>query len=995
MNPYGDDLIVDQVIGSAYQVVKYVAANMSTLVELADAMDTIKSVLSGLQDIIDNMPQLLELQAELPELLEIHANLVELLDIQTHMAELLAIHGSLDALLIVYDNLAAVIDAATSLTTSLEAIRRSYAEINMPVVGTFAGGCTVTSANQIVVFEGDGKGYSWGGSLNKIVPPDSTPATTGGVSAGAWVDQSTKLLSTKLTTMSGELVPVSAWTPVPAFSDPDFGPELNAQAQALFNRLTAAYAETFVTTKEQLLANLNNSIPSNITVALHNTSFNSSESALLLSKLNLVYAMLPVTLRITGFTTLSGNIANIGQNQGITLEGAPTVDTTLVGIASVTGTLGNWSVVCNLASAAGMAVGDVLRIDSVGPGVTYASPVDGVRNARPNELAVGAYFMGEATTTTGGITVTLSIGSQNSYLAVGDLVHIHGQTRTITSISPAPAKTFTVDVPWTKGITGLQWWYFTKPNTGTLLEGGTTVNGTGTLFLSQANIGDALLCNGEMRKITNIISDTQLTVTHAITVAAGTKYTILTGGILHEGSFKVVGVSGNQVTIINRSRYAKPPVNAIYGGAISCIKTVLVQSGAGSGFVFERGANLGEFRNIALCGAYVTTSIGMALNGTQSGYSQGSADVVMGFGTAVIEFGYGAFLTSGCTLEAWKGHFTNNADTGVWCGDGATAYLRNAVCSHNGGLGAFGSGGFIRLSSARLCGNTDQGVRLDVGAGAYGDAWFTWGNGSHGYMGVNFCGVQYADGYAMCNGGSGADFQNAAGGRVSRTLFGCNAINGLSVVNGKVEATQTWETGNSSSYSGVICQRGEVDLLNSAQTGNGYGIRGTSGAFANAEDSFQTANTYGIRSEDVGTLISSITAVTTGNNTGNRQTVSGTITSTEIPGGVYVQSAHYSNGNLLIADDSVAKIYCGSQMVILTFASLSAGISGQVRLRCGSNQSTLMTGTGILVTTGVLTGTTGADGTFTVSAAGDGYCYIENRLGASRTLVTDIIGNII
>ncbi|MGL4751982.1 MAG: hypothetical protein ACRCXB_06105, partial [Aeromonadaceae bacterium] len=352
-------------------------------------------------------------------------------------------------------------------------------------------------------------------------------------------------------------------------------------------------AQVFVSTKSQLLSNVADDTPANITSALDGASFDTAESALLLEKLHLVTASSPVTLFVSSFAVSSGNIANIGQNSGITISGSPTVDSTITSVASVTGAVGNWSVTFNLASAAGTAVGDVLRVDNVGPGATYVSPADGIRNANPNELAVGGYFMGEATTTTSGTTVTLSLGNQNSYLAVGDLVHIHGQTRVVTGLSAAPAKTFTVDLPWDKGITGLQWWYFTKPNTGTLSEGGTIVNGAGTAFLSEANVGDVLLCNGEMRKITAINSDTQLVVTHSMTIGAGTKYTIFTAGILHEGSFPITAISGNQVTVTNRSRYAKPPVNRVYSGDVSCIKTVLKQNGPGSGFVFGRGANLG------------------------------------------------------------------------------------------------------------------------------------------------------------------------------------------------------------------------------------------------------------------------------------------------------------------------------------------------------------------------------------------------------------------
>lgn len=47
----------------------------------------------------------------------------------------------------------------------------------------------------------------------------------------------------------------------------------------------------------------------------------------------------------------------------------------------------------------------------------------------------------------------------------------------------------------------------------------------------------------------------------------------------------------------------------------------------------------------------------------------------------------------------------------------------------------------------------------------------------------------------------------------------------------------------------------------------------------------------------------------------------------------------------------------------------------------------------IVVTTGVLTGTTGIDGNTTISFANDGNCYIENRRGASRSYIVTILGN--
>lgn len=241
MNPYGDDLIVDQVIGSAYQVVKYVAANMSTLIELSDAMDTIQSVLGQLQDLINNLPQLLELQENLDELLLIHSHLSELLNISSHMAELLSVSGALDEILTVYENLPAIVDASVSVSTSREAIVRSYNEAGYPMDKTesFELGGTITTTKETLLYEQNGVGYSWGGALPKVVPANSTPSTTGGIGPSAWVDQSAKLLRHQLTTFSGNLTPNPEWTDVPSNSDPDLGgPDgpLNMQAKALVGR---------------------------------------------------------------------------------------------------------------------------------------------------------------------------------------------------------------------------------------------------------------------------------------------------------------------------------------------------------------------------------------------------------------------------------------------------------------------------------------------------------------------------------------------------------------------------------------------------------------------------------------------------------------------------------------------------------------------------------------------------------------------------------------
>lgn len=63
-------------------------------------------------------------------------------------------------------------------------------------VGTFATGGTLTNPRQTLLWDvadgGDGQEYGWSGSFplaGKVVPPGSTPLTTGGIAVGAWMSR--------------------------------------------------------------------------------------------------------------------------------------------------------------------------------------------------------------------------------------------------------------------------------------------------------------------------------------------------------------------------------------------------------------------------------------------------------------------------------------------------------------------------------------------------------------------------------------------------------------------------------------------------------------------------------------------------------------------------------------------------------------------------------------------------------------------------------------
>ena len=72
-----------------------------------------------------------------------------------------------------------------------EALRRSYAEAGYNLVqGSFEKGGVLTSSTDALLYEKDGKSYSWAGTFPKVVAAGATPATSGGIGAGAWVERS-------------------------------------------------------------------------------------------------------------------------------------------------------------------------------------------------------------------------------------------------------------------------------------------------------------------------------------------------------------------------------------------------------------------------------------------------------------------------------------------------------------------------------------------------------------------------------------------------------------------------------------------------------------------------------------------------------------------------------------------------------------------------------------------------------------------------------------
>ena len=71
---------------------------------------------------------------------------------------------------------------------------------------TFTTGATINNPNEVLLNTADGEYYKWTGSFAsglKVVPANSTPASTGGFGPGAWIGVGDAVLRSELAKSSG------------------------------------------------------------------------------------------------------------------------------------------------------------------------------------------------------------------------------------------------------------------------------------------------------------------------------------------------------------------------------------------------------------------------------------------------------------------------------------------------------------------------------------------------------------------------------------------------------------------------------------------------------------------------------------------------------------------------------------------------------------------------------------------------------------------------
>lgn len=549
-------------------------------------------------------------------------------------------------------------------------------------------------------------------------------------------------------------------------------------------------------------------------------------------------SMTTITLPAGEISVSSGNVANVGPGgERIRLMGAPTVDTTLTSIGGVSGGVGAYQVTINLTSAAGIVAGDYLKLDNVIPLLTLSGDNSVFRQrVAPNELLRTSALLGNVTAATGGGSISwasVSAGVLSDYVDNLDLATVHGQTRQINGtigLTSAP-----ITGAWTLGVTSSRDYFISRPNTGTIGTGGVssaTVTGVGSAFLSEANEGDMLLCDGRFVAITAIANDLSMTVSPAVTIPNGTPYSIITPGVAHEGTHKVLSVVGNQVVVLNKwAGNFPPPVNRVSGGEVKAIKTILKNTGSGDGLLFNEGCSLAWMNNIALVGSGSSSGThGLALNGrSPEGPTQvGPIGVVScGDATAVNDWGRGAFLGLGNQLQARRSHFCGNVAFGVWAMEDSTTSLRESVISGNTGRGLyFNAASNALITDAQTVGNGGDGLTALDGCTIYGEIPNFFGNAGMNVRLTGTAGFHVNEGVNAMAGLSGI-FGISSKADVSRVLFAANARENIELSAGcsfiATEATSSGSRAVGGSGRGLV-------LDDSTMTASGISIVGNAGA---------------------------------------------------------------------------------------------------------------------------------------------------------------------
>lgn len=355
--------------------------------------------------------------------------------------------------------------------------------------------------------------------------------------------------------------------------------------------------------------------------------------------------------------------------------------------------------------------------------------------------------------------------------------------------------------------------------------------------------------------------------------------------------------------------------------------------------------------------------------------------------------GAGIYAMNGSRVQANYANLQYGGDNGIYVNINSIADVRGANASYANRRGFYvnqGSTLLARDGIANFCGNA--GVVNNLGVGAYVNrtsrAQLRDGQFNDCYVGIE---VNHA---------SSAWAESVT---VTRSLNRNMLADRASIISAS-SATLT-DAGND----GVSAQNGAVISISSSgnvSRAGRYGLHALSGGRiiadqATVNDTVNAIGVYaGYGSHIVfrGGITNKQLAVVEGGEI-VAHNVTGTPTYSQAPNYNGPNGIIRTNNSYSLADDTAGRIYVGGKAAILEFVSSSSTTTsprGFVWVDVGAPACQVISmaspNTNIAYTTGVLAGTTGTDGNFTISAATDGFVYFENRSGSARRLTVNVIG---
>lgn len=539
-----------------------------------------------------------------------------------------------------------------------------------------------------------------------------------------------------------------------------------------------------------------------------------------------------VTINIVGQVDCGVSILSMRHPnwQRIKLRGAAPLTSNVLGIASVTGSRGNYLVGVNLDSVAGVVVGSWALIDNL----SGVSPTQGGQ-AAPVKGGFGYGICNAATSQTLAyvsladpthITFTSSVAA---VVTPGvSLVRLQGQTRLVTALS-GDGTVATVNTALRQGVGNLVYWQLLVAEDGTC----STTNGNLTIAgmdaTTRASPGDVvLIADGSdiAAWVYSVPGAGQINTSRSFSCAAGTKFAIVNmAAYAHSGAFCVESVDAANKRIYVRNTAAAewtPGIAGVTSGRCRVLTSVL--RGSSSGVTMLDGTL--DYDALAIVGGAGPTTIGasgigLSAVGTGRGLEPGVAVVAAGWRTSY-------YVHDGAACKILYGFVARNSYAGV---DMSRADVNLDTCYFHGNVkyDVVGDMGGARVSRI-LSAGSGMVLRGQTGFEPYGDWPRIWGASDTAILFENDCGGQVVGCVALACGRSGAsvtailDFQNGGKGRATGlAVLGYYGPQAVNCTVGRAEASESVVSlGANGFYAGSV---GDLDLQKSAAvclTGTGY-----------------------------------------------------------------------------------------------------------------------------------------------------------------------------